>query len=203
MGIIESIIGAVIGWLVPKLLERISTEPVPTNKLSWLHWCFALGVGGAIGGFMSGTLAALGWRTPGGLGNWTAFGVSIGISQWWVLREYLNIRPSWAVLSALGWSVWAYFQATAAPAPLGWIMVGLAVGILQWFDLIKRVHWHILWVPANAFAWPIAGALGTAFGFALLNSGIPFPVAWVLGWGCVGLIGSLLLGLALVRMRKK
>lgn len=198
----ESIVGAVISWLVSKILDWLS-DPTPRETLPSFRWFFALGFGGAAGGFLSGALGAAGVETPGGLGNWTVFGAAIGISQWWVLRGYLGVGPSWAALSALGWSVWSYFQATQAPAPAGWLVVGLAVGVLQWFSLMQRVRRHILWIPANVLAWPIAGGLGTAFGFFLAGSGVDGPVAWVLGWACVGAVASLVLGFVLRRMPRK
>lgn len=199
MFVIESIVGAVISWLVPKILEAIS-KPAPTDKLSILHWCVALCIGGGIGGFISGLLGTLGLDTWGGLGNWTAFGVVLGISQWVVLRAYLGIGPSWAVMSALGWSTWSYFQASGLPEEfgwLGWVVVGFAVGVLQWLLLMRRVRRHVLWIPANSVAWAVAGAVGVGVGTMLLSAEIPFPIAWVLGWATVGLVGAIVLGLSL------
>jgi hypothetical protein len=211
MNLLEPIVGAVIAWLVPKLLDgllrrakREGAEATPLEKsFPWVKWCFSLAAGGAVGGFLSGVLGVLGLATPGGLGNWTAFGVAVGVSQWLVLSRYLAIGPFWAVFSALGWSVWSVVQAEQMSPYLGWSAVGLAVGILQWFILARVRRRAFWWIPANIVGWLIAGSVGWVVGLGLLQAGFSFPAAWVLGWGCVGAVGSVILGGALAWMPGK
>lgn len=208
MNVLEAIIGAVIAWLVPKildpLLQRGKQEGQVKRQLNvsfpWIKWCFALALGGAVGGFLSGALGVLGLKTPGGLGNWTVFGVAIGVSQWLVLREYLDIGPPWAVFSALGWSAWSLFEAGHLSPYLGWATVGLIVGILQYLVLMRVRRKAFWWIPANIFGWLVAGPVGWVIGMILLQARLSLPAAWVVGWACVGAVGSLVLGFSLARM---
>lgn len=211
MNLLEMIVGAVIAWVIPKMLdsilERRKREGQEEKRLEgsfpWVKWCLALSIGGGIGGFLSAALGVLGLQTPGGLGNWTVFGVAIGVSQWAVLRRYLAVGPFWAVFSALGWSVWAFFQAAQMSPYLGWGAVGLTVGILQWFMLVRIRQKAAWWIPANVVGWLVAGSLGYVMGLSLLQAGLSLPVAWVIGWACVGAIGSISLGFSLARMPPK
>lgn len=196
MKIIESVMGAVVSWLVPKLLDAVFNLQT-SNKFLFFQWCISLSIGGAIGGFLSGVFGTLGFHTPGGFVNWTVFGAAIGISQWIVLRSYLKVGATWSVLSAISWSTWSYFQVQDEQAYLGWFAVGLVTGILQWLILIKRVRRSILWVPANILAWPVAGGSGVMLGFFLQGTGLQASTVWVLGWSCVGLVGGLILGVTL------
>jgi hypothetical protein len=211
VNLIEPIIGAVIAWIVPKLLDvvlqRGKREGEVEKRLEvsfpWVKWCFALALGGGVGGFLSGVIGVLGLQTPGGFGNWTVFGVAIGVGQWVVLSRYLAIGPFWAVFSALGWSVWSFFQAAEMSPYLGWAAVGLTVGILQWFILVRVRRKAVWWVPANIAGWLVAGPVGWVLGLSLLQAGLSFPGAWVIGWACVGAVGSIVLGFSLARMPAK
>jgi hypothetical protein len=206
-----AIIGAVIAWAVPKILDRLLAKAKEEGKglkpleesFPWVRWCVALTIGGGVGGFISAALGVGRLHTPGGFANWTAFGVAIGISEWLVLRRYVDMGPFWSVFCALGWSVWSFFEAAKMPAHLGWSAVGISVGVLQWFILRRVRAKAIWWVPANLVGWLVAGTLGTAFGFVLLGGGVPLPIAWVLGWAFVGLVGAVILGFALRRMPAK
>ncbi len=208
MGLIQAVIGAIIAWIVPKLLDHLlakekresGAEADLVSAFPWVRWCVAHTIAGGVGGFLSGALGATGLNTPGGVGNWTIFGVAIGIAQWIVLKRYNNFGPFWAVASALGWSVWSIFQVAQAPGYLGWSAVGLAVGILQWVVLRRERDRAYFWVPANIMAWLVAGTLGFAVGMGLLSAQVPFAPAWVVGWSAVGLFGSIILGWVLGRM---
>jgi hypothetical protein len=211
MELIQAIIGAIIAWVVPKLLDHLlakgkqekDTKADWAAAFPWIRWCVAHTIAGGAGGFLSAVLGVAGMNTPGGVGNWTVFGVVIGITQWIILKRYGNFGPFWAVASALGWSVWSIFQAAQAPGYLGWSAVGLVVGILQWIILRRERDRAYLWVPANILAWLVAGTLGFAVGMGLLSARVHFATAWVMGWSAVGLFGSVILGWALGRMPKK
>lgn len=202
--ILSSVIGAVISYLVPVFLDpilkrgRVKTQ---TKSFPWFSWCVALTIAGGVGGFISGLLGIIGWNTPGGLGNWAAFGTCIGIAQWLVLQRQQKITPMWAVASTLGWSVFAFFEFTKAPG--GWIFVGFTIGLLQWLILRKIWNKAILWVPANIVAWPAGGLIAVASGHAMIQAGVPFPLPWTIGWAVVGLIGSIILGFGLTWMPLK
>ena len=208
MWIIETISGAVIAWIVPKLLDfllassqRQATSAVDLSiHFPWIRWCSALTIAGALGGFISGLITMSGWHVAGGVGNWTAFGVCIGIAQWLVLKPYNHFGAFWAVSCALGWSLFSIFEMIQAPGFIGWLAVGLAIGLLQWLMLRKQRSRAYLWVPANMLAWLIAGTVSVAFGAFLLSLQVPFALAWVIGWAVVGFVGSLILGWALSLM---
>ena len=211
MGLIQAVIGAIIAWIVPKLLDSLlakgklesGSRADLLSAFPWTRWCVAHTIAGGAGGFLSGALGAAGLNTPGGVGNWTVFGVTIGIAQWIVLKRYNNFGPFWAVASALGWSVWSIFQAAQAPGYLGWSTVGLTVGILQWVVLRRERNRAYFWVPANIIAWLVAGTLGFAVGMGLLSAQVPFVTAWIVGWSAVALFGSVILGWVLGRMPNK
>jgi hypothetical protein len=202
MELIQAVIGAIIAWIIPKLLDLLLAKGKQesgavgdlVSSFPWIRWCVVHTIAGGAGGFLSGALGAAGLNTPGGVGNWTVFGVAIGIGQWIVLRRYTNIGPFWAVASALGWSVWSFFQAAQVPGYLGWLAVGLVVGILQWIVLRRERGRAFLWLPANIIAWLVAGTLGVAIGMSLLSAQVSFATAWVVGWASVGLFGSVILG---------
>jgi hypothetical protein len=99
--------------------------------------------------------------------------------------------------------VWSFFEAAKMPPYFGWSAAGVSVGVLQWLILRRIRAGAIWWIPANLVGWLVAGTLGTAFGFILLGAGVPLPVAWVLGWAFVGLVGAVILGFALGRMPPK
>ena len=211
VNLVEPIVGAVISWMVPKILDSVlgrskregGTAAGANVSFPWVKWSFALALGAGIGGFLSGVIGSLSLQTPGDLGNWTVFGVAIGISQWFVLSRYLGLGPFWAVLSALGWSVWSILQAGGAPPHVGWVIVGLTVGILQWFMLVRVRRRAIWWVPANVVGWLVAGSVGWVLGLGLLQSGFSLTAAWIMGWAAVGVVGSLFWGFALARMPAK
>lgn len=204
--IVKLLIGAFLSYLLPKLLDPIlkpKASGASDRGFPWLWWVLAHAIGGGVGGTFSAALGAQGLNTPGGLGNWAAFGACLGIAQWLVLQRQERITPFWAVASTLGWAVFAYFQAVKAPGPLGWIFAGLAVGLLQWPILAKRRRRAFWWVPANAAAWFVGGSIGYAAGLGMLQSGMSLASSWVLGWSLVGLIGSFITGFALARMPQK
>jgi hypothetical protein len=203
-----AIISALVAYLIPKVLDPLFKRAEPASKMvehrfSWGRWVLVHAIGGAAGGALSGALGVGRLNTPGGLGNWTAYGACLGIAQWFVLQREKAITPLWAVASTAGWSVWAFFEAAHAPAPLGWIFAGLAVGVLQWPILAKRRARAFWWMPANGVAWFIGGSIGVAAGLAMFKSGMSFASSWILGWSLVGVVGSCITGFVLARIPQK
>jgi hypothetical protein len=189
--IITAVISAVIAFIVPTVLKQFWPEPEQVDSLPWLKWCVAGFVGGALGGIASGAMGSVG----GGIGNWAAFGVSIGIMQWFALRGYRSVGMWFIFASMLGWMLFV----VGGPQG-GWIVAGVAVGLMQYLSL-TRWQGAAWWIVANFIAWPVAGAVGYGVGLLLLGSN---PVlAWIVGWGVVGLVGAILLLWPLSRLQEK
>jgi hypothetical protein len=150
-------------------------------------------VGGALGGIASALLGPIGWSAAG-IGNWAVFGVAIGLFQWLALRGYRSVGTWFVVASTLGWMLFLLGGAW------GWVVAGVAVGLMQYFSLTpwKGAGW---WIVANPIAWLVAGWAGIAVGTPLLGSNP--ALAWVAGWGVVGLVGAIILLLPLSRLAEQ
>ncbi|NOX84402.1 MAG: hypothetical protein GXO86_00320 [Chlorobi bacterium] len=201
--IFEALVSAVFAIAVPLVLDKIrSSSKKKSGEVPWANWLVACTIGGGVGGLLSGIFSAAAGNQLvfGGYGNWAAFGVSIGVFQWITLRHYIKISNNWALLTMIGWMAFAFLQSIQFMAYLDWIVIGLLVGLLQWISLRNRVEKPALWILANGIAWVIAGTVGFQFGVLMVGSGISFPVAWVIGWAIVGLIGGVILRFFLVSM---
>ena len=187
--IIIAVVSAVIAFVVPAALKQFWPEPQQVDSLPWLKWCVAGFVGGALGGIASGAMGSVG----GGIGNWAAFGVSIGLMQWFALRGYRTVGIWFIFASMLGWILYL-----VGGPQVGWIVAGVSVGLMQYLGLAqwKGAPW---WIVGNALAWPVAGAVGYGAGLSLLGANV--MLAWIVGWGIVGLVGAALLLWPLSRLQ--
>lgn len=200
----KMIIGAVVAYLVPKLLEPLVRGGEGAAGLAWLPWLLGHAAAGAAGGLMAGGLAAQGLGAiGGGVANWAAFGLFLGLAQWLVLQRGGRLSPLWVVGSLLGWSSCAWAQAMAVPAPLIWIFAGLLAGLLQWPILARHRRHAFWWIPAGAAGAFLGGSVGFGAAVAMLQSGMTFASAWILGWAIVALGMSLVTGFAIGRMPTK
>jgi hypothetical protein len=188
--IIKAVISAVIAIVVPSVLKQFLPKITTDKTLPWFKWCVAGFVGGALGGIASGTMGLVG----GGIGNWAAFGVAIGLLQWFVLRSYRPVEMWFVFASLVGWMLFIL------GGEWGWIVSGVAVGLLQYLGLTKwqGAGW---WILGNTLAWPIAGKVGIAVGLLLI--GLNPILAWIIGWGVVGLVGAFILIVPLSRLKEK
>ena len=192
--IVTAIVSTAIAVIVPSALTQFWPEAEPTESVPWFSWSVAGFVGGALGGAASGAMG-LAW---GGIGNWAAFGAAIGLMQWVALRGYRPVGIWFVVASTLGWTMFVLGGRPQDPG--GWIVAGAAVGILQSLSL-ARWRGAFWWIPANVIAWPIAGTLGIIAGTPLLKDA---PVlAWILGWGVVGLVGAVILLAPLTQLKTR
>lgn len=191
--IIKAIVSAAIGFLVPAALKQFWPEPEPEDSLPWFKWCVAGFIGGALGGLVSGILSLMG-AGGGGLGNWAAFGVAVGLLQWFALRGYRSVGTWFILASMLGWTLFIL------GGLWGWVVSGVAVGLLQYLSLTnwKRAG---LWIVFNAFAWPIAGWVGITVGGPFLAANP--ALVWIVGWGIVGLVGAMILLVPLALLAEK
>jgi hypothetical protein len=188
--IIKAIISAIIAFTVPIALKQFWPETEQVDSLPWFKWCVAGLVGGALGGIAGGAMELV---EAGG--HWPVFGVAIGLLQWFALRGYRSVGTWFVFASMLGWMLWFL----GGPS-WGWVVSGVAVGIMQYLSLAKwkGAGW---WILANPIAWPIAGWAGIAVATPLFGSK---PVlAWIIGWGVVGLVGATMLTVPLSRLTEK
>jgi hypothetical protein len=100
----------------------------------------------------------------------------------------------------LGWTIAMYGQIWAGLTG-AFIVAGIAVGLLQFFSMTKYTGagW---WFLGNLIAWPIAGTVGFFVG-AVVTPMIGFELAWIVGWGVVGLVGAIILIVPLSRLKPK
>jgi len=188
--IIKTIVSAIVAIVVPAVLKQFWPEPTQDVTLPGFKWCVAGFVGGALGGIASGAIGAAG----GGIGNWAIFGMAIGLLQWFVLRSYRPVAWFFVFASVLGWMLFMLGGAW------GWVVSGVAVGLLQYLGLTKwkGAGW---WILGNIIAWPVAGWIGILIGMMLLGWN-PF-LAWIIGWGVVGLVGAVILLAPLSQLKEK
>ncbi|RLD06052.1 MAG: hypothetical protein DRI56_08645 [Chloroflexota bacterium] len=189
--IIKSVVSAIIAFVIPTALKKFWPETEKVEKLPWLKWCIAGFIGGALGGIGSGLMAP----TPEGIGNWAVYGAALGIFQWYALRGYRSVGVWFIFASMLGWMLFPF----GGPV-WGWVVAGLFIGVFQSLTLsgTKNVFW---WIPANIIAWALAGLVGYQVGLLIIGTN---PVlAWVIGWGVVGLVGNIILLYPLKMLKEK
>ncbi|NIS68596.1 MAG: hypothetical protein GTO12_06480 [Proteobacteria bacterium] len=103
------------------------------------------------------------------LGSLIALSVSLGVFQWFLLRNYLPRAQLWIVFTGLGWLagglLWiaAFIAQESLNVYMGWgtaaffilfVLFGLIVGLIQWLYLrkiIKSAGWWIL-ISVAAFS---------------------------------------------------
>lgn len=180
----------------------------------WLIWLLATGVGGAYIGYM----AAPGdffWELIGS-------GFVIGISQWVILRRYINSAIWWIPASGFGWilgvflmiftgeifnPVIEFLQSTGIFWEVFWLNivrqpVNFAVlGFTQWLLLRRHFRYAAWWIVATALSGVARGAVGSyvcasacKFGGGIISNGA--------GWAASGAITGIVL-LRLVKNHRK
>jgi hypothetical protein len=197
--ILAAVGSAVIAFIVPRILKQAEKEILADDAVPWFGWVMAGLIGGAVGGIASGLLGmfALGLE---GFGNWAAFGAALGLAQWFALGNYRPMGAWFPVASTLGWMI-ARIGEISGGLTGAFIVAGIAVGLLQFFSMTKYAGsgW---WFFGNLIGWPIAGAVGFFVG-AVITPMIGFELAWIVGWGVVGLVGAIILIAPLSRLKPK
>ena len=182
--ILKAVVSAVIAYTVPKILAKAGKTIDPDAQVPWLSWSIAGLIGGAAGGIASGLFGMFDLGLEG-FGNWAGYGAALGLAQWFVLHNYREVGAWWPVASTLGWMAFNFGGPWG-----GWVVAGLLIGLLQYISL-QKYKGAGGWIFANLIAWPIAGGIGYLVGLAVLP--FSFELAWVIGWGIVGLAGNILL----------
>ncbi len=188
--ILKSVISAIIAFAIPAALKKFWPDVEKVKKLPWQKWCIAGFIGGALGGIGSGAIGT----APGDIDNWAIYGLAIGIFQWYALRGYRSVGSWFILASLLGWMLFPL------GGIVGWAVAGLFIGAFQSLTLTRSKN-SFWWIPANIIAWTVAGLAGIQVGMLFIDAN---PVlAWVLGWGAVGLVGNIVLLYPLKIMEEK
>ncbi|OQY29022.1 MAG: hypothetical protein B6243_11585 [Anaerolineaceae bacterium 4572_5.2] len=190
--ITKAIVSAVIAYVIPRALGGVGKTFTPAGSakrdLPWVQWIIASFIGGALGGAFSGAIGNQGF------GNWAVYGAAIGIMQWFALRAYLPVGGWWALASAIGWAFVPF------GGPFGGVLAGLIIGILQTIGL--KAEGKGWWIGGNALAWGLTSVIGLYL-VEPIGSAFGFILGWIIGWGVIALIGSILLLLPLARLTPK
>jgi hypothetical protein len=175
----------------------MQSERATIGSRIWLQWVVASSLGWAVGGVvLSLNVGTMGDQLGNVVGD-AALGLMVGISQWLVLRQYLDRAGWWIVASAGGFLLAASLGEYLLQPWLGenagglllTIGLGLVPGILQWLFLRRQVARAGWWALAStvlvfiSFLVGVATVSGTG-----LQEGTP-------GFGAVaGIVGGVVLG---------
>ena len=83
-------------------------------------------------------------------------GFSIGIMQWFILRDRISKSWRWSIFTGIGWAIGAFIVLFAFPNeyvfPYG-IIIGVTTGIAQWFILRGEIFYSGWWILISILAW--------------------------------------------------
>ena len=179
----------------------------------WLQWTLATWLGFLI----SLLLVEVGEKPDVSIWEGAIGGVTIGLSQWLVLRQRFDRAIGWLVVNCLIWGLLAGISlgavGWAAPrtptislrviyGAINGAQVGALVGFTQWLAIRPQVRRPWGWILANMVSWSLGLSFGWAVGGVLrqmtrlfLGEIIGLTIAWA--------IVAILTGIALVKMTKR
>jgi len=83
-------------------------------------------------------------------------GFTIGVMQWFVLRDRIRNAWRWSLATGVGWAIGVGFVLFAIPdefrIPYG-IIVGATTGIAQWLILRGAVFFSGWWIVISIIGW--------------------------------------------------
>jgi hypothetical protein len=83
-------------------------------------------------------------------------GFTIGVMQWFVLRDRIRNSWRWSLATGVGWAIGVGFVLFAIPdefrIPYG-IIVGATTGITQWLILRGAVFFSGWWIVISIIGW--------------------------------------------------
>jgi hypothetical protein len=111
-------------------------------------------------------------------------GLTIGLGQWFELRNLLPEAWKWILATVAGWLVGfglssiLYLLIPDLPFLLLFVIrfigIGLFAGLIQWWYLKGHISDAVLWIPVSilasligGFSWLIAGEIGGAIGWII------------------------------------
>lgn len=163
----------------------------------WLQWLLATSLGWAIGGVaLSVCIGGLGDQLGNVVGD-AALGLMAGITQWLILRQWLEKAEWWILASAGGFllaaGVGEYLLQPTLGENMGGLLLtiglGLVPGILQWLFLRRQVARAGWWALASTVLVFISFLAGVA-----TVSGTRMQVGTLAFGAVVGIAGGAVLG---------
>jgi hypothetical protein len=83
-------------------------------------------------------------------------GFTIGVMQWFVLRDRIRNSWRWSIATGIGWAIGLGVVLYAIPLEYGFpygIIVGATTGIAQWLILRSEVHFSGWWIVISIIGW--------------------------------------------------
>jgi hypothetical protein len=112
-------------------------------------------------------------------------GISIGISQWFVLRRRIDGAAWWIPASIVGYAIGKFAADAVIQAETGMlgvvlsgVVIGIAAGFAQWVVLVRHVSRAELWVVASALGWAVGWTVISAVDEAVVG---PTASAYFIG----------------------
>ena len=186
----------------------INEAKVASNEFGmWLEWTLATTFGMLLG-FVSSlilvntlSLALARLIVP------LVAGFLVGLSQWIVLRKYLNEVSDWVLAGSVSWAagyalglfVMNGLTGTGLDGLIGYILFGVIVAFVQWPLLRREIPNVWMWVLANIVGWT-TGFYLSQFSLDLFFNGPainPIASTSVIA-GVSGLVAGAVTGIALV-----
>ena len=179
-------------------MALIQIERANGGWRAWLEWVLASAVSGAVTMTVTGALITAGSADAGVVVALFGIliGVSLGITQWLVLRRQFPRAYRWVLASALGGlavGVLGLAMGEAVGGPLGGAVIGAALGSMQWLVLRRLTSRAYVWVVASILGFALGLSVGEAVGFAVGGS-----AGWLVGGGVQGVVVGAITGGALV-----
>jgi hypothetical protein len=179
-------------------MALMQIERADVGGRTWLQWVLASAFSGAVTMTVTGALVREGTTDAGvvvavfGM----LLGVSLGLTQWLVLRRQVPRAHSWVLASALGGMVVGVLglaRGEAVGGPFGGSVIGAALGIMQGLVLRRSISRAYVWVLASILAFALSLSAGEAVGFAIGGA-----VGWLVGGTILGVVVGAITGSALV-----
>ncbi len=159
----------------------LKVQRPPAVSRFWLWWLAATivgtGAGMAIAFLGLGALLSRLSQAAYGAVIGAVFGAAVGISQWLVLRRYLDRVGGWVVLTLVGWVIfWELNILNLLGEAPGVAFVqdfwhlavfGGLVGVLQWLLLRRRVQKAAWWLLASMFGAALGAEVADGVNAAL------------------------------------
>ncbi|HXQ36969.1 MAG TPA: hypothetical protein VN843_23355 [Anaerolineales bacterium] len=191
----------------------INEAKVARNEIGmWLEWTLATAFGMLLGFLPSIVLVNIMDLALARLIVPLFAGFLVGLSQWVVLRKYVNkvsdwilaAGTSWAVGYALGLFMMNGLTGTGLDGFIGYILFGVIVALVQWPILRREIPNVWMWILANVVGWT-AGFYLSQVSLDLLFDGptiAPIASTSVLS-GVSGLVAGAITGIALIWIVRK